>query len=424
MVEPAHAPLLPSPRRILLVTPSSPYPPDSGGAQRTALLYAALSKHAAVDLFLLGSAAADVQAVLTDRFRLVGTFQNRRVASRLLRRAIALVSPELSAILPDKDKAAAVSALLLRNEYDALVIRYSATACALRDLPKRHPKTIIIVDVDDLVAGLSAAGAAPGLRPRKAIRRRVGGAAARRCVESRERRSLLRCDGLWLNGPAPAWLADGDRPRIVRLPNIPFNRAVSDAATAEAGVRSVDVIAVAQFRYPPNEEGFDWFFRRVWPRIAALRPGASIRLVGLPPKRRTLRRWSRIPGVEIMGVADDLQPLYRASKIAVAPIHRGAGTKIKVLEALAMGLPCVCSPHAAVGLSPAEALIVGDGEAAFAKGCLDLLENDERRRELGSRGRASIDRHFSLASFDARVEELLTCVLDLPPAEAETGFSA
>jgi glycosyltransferase involved in cell wall biosynthesis len=422
MLETGHAPHRPGSRRILFVTPSSPYPANSGGAQRTALLHAALSKHAEVDLFLLGSPTPDVQAVLTESFRLVGTFKNSRIAGRILRRGITLLSPELDSCLPDRSKAAALSALLCENDYDAVVVRYSATACMLSGVG-RCPKTLLIVDVDDLVADLTATGALPGHSAWRGFPRRFLNRLTRRWIEPYERRNLLRCDGLWLNGRTPAWLAGGDRRRVVRLPNIPYNRAESHVAEGEAGARTVDFIGVAQFRYGPNEEGFDWFLRRVWPRITAKRPGARIRLAGLRPKPATLKRWTAIPGVELMGAVEDLQGLYATSKVAVAPIHRGAGTKIKVLEALAMGLPCVCSPHAAIELGSAEGLIVADDDEAFANSCLDLLENDARRRELASRGRRSMDQHFSSASFDARVEELLEYLLSLPPVDRDYSLA-
>jgi hypothetical protein len=226
MLETGHAPHRPGSRRILLVTPSSPYPANSGGAQRTALLHAALSRHAEVDLFLLGSPTPDVQAVLTESFRLVGTFKNSRIAGRILRRGITLLSPELDSCLPDRSKAAALSALLCENDYDAVVVRYSATACMLSGVG-RCPKTLLIVDVDDLVADLTATGALPGHSAWRGFPRRFLNRLTRRWIEPYERRNLLRCDGLWLNGRTPAWLAGGDRRRVVRLPNIPYNRAES-----------------------------------------------------------------------------------------------------------------------------------------------------------------------------------------------------
>lgn len=408
MSEEVHSPSGQGRRRILFVTPSSPYPPTSGGAQRTALLFAALSEHASVDLFFLGSAAPGVRSVLAERFRLVGTFEDGRLLGRAVRKCIALLSRELRAVLPNKVKVTALSRVLRGGCYDAVVIRYSATACELRDLPRPSACRPVIVDVDDFVAQLLQASARPEKSAWKELPRRVSSILAKSWITATERKSLLQADGLWVNGPTPDWLAKHDRPHVVQLPNIPFNRATKLAAELEPVANSVDFIGVAQFSYPPNEEGFDWFLRQVWPRITAASPDARLRLIGLLPKKRTVERWSKIRGVEIWGAVDDLHPQYAAAKIAIAPIHRGAGTKIKVLEALAMGIPCVCSQHAAFGLSAVEGLLVTEDAEAFAKSCLQLLEEPARRHELASAGRQHIDRDFSLGVFNARVEELLT----------------
>ena len=106
-------------RRILLVTPSSPFPPDSGGAQRTALLYEALAADADVDLYLLGCAPITAHAchVLTNEFRMVGCFKD---ASSLLRRAClklaAAVSPHLRSALADERKVEAIAAVARRGD--------------------------------------------------------------------------------------------------------------------------------------------------------------------------------------------------------------------------------------------------------------------------------------------------------------------
>jgi polysaccharide biosynthesis protein PslH len=391
--------------RILVISPSPPWPADSGGAQRTALLLEALAREGQVDLCLLGSQAALRSPEETARYEAIDL---PCVRSSRLRQTIlfllAWIAPELALALPDNGRARQLAKLTSEGDYDIVVMRYGVTACRLKRLPQLAPGPRYVVDVDDFLAQLLRfAGSGTG---RHRLRRLLM-SLARPIMERREREALLHADGLWVTGWRPRWL-DRYEGLVVDLPNIPWNRG---GKRHSPDGEAADLIGVAQFSYGPNRDGFDWFVRAVWPLIRATRPGATIKLVGNLPPKSDLASWTSIPGVRLTGKVPDVTEEYGLARVAIAPIFRGGGTKIKVLEAFQMGLPCVCSSHAASALPELDSLLVADQPRAFADHCLSLIDDADQRARLAQRGRHRVRRYYSRAIFTDRVKSLVRQVV-------------
>lgn len=399
-----------SSRRILLISPLAPYPANYGGAQRTAHLLRALARHGEVGLYLLEPPPVHDRAVLARDHHLVGWFEGPgALSTRICRRAASAVSVPVAGTIADAQKVAAVAQTAIRGGYDTVVLRYSATACQLHRLGDALPGTVIIVDTDDLLTDLlkTPRGATGSLsRARPSILRRLATYVLTRQALRRERSALQNVDGLWYTADPPAGAIAGVVP-CVDLPNIPWAWPQDEDQDAQEPVLPVDFIGVAQFRYGPNLEGFDWFLSGVWPAIRLQHPAASLRLIGLPPLEPHASRWRQVPGVEVVGTVGCVRAHYDAAKIAVAPILSGGGTKIKVLEAMALGLPCVATVHAAHGLSLLPVDVAHDA-AAFADLCLKLLHSKPLREQSSAAGIAAIAQHHSFETFSARVGQLLS----------------
>jgi glycosyltransferase involved in cell wall biosynthesis len=168
----------------------------------------------------------------------------------------------------------------------------------------------------------------------------------------------------------------------------------SEPAAGRAGV-----LMVANFAHAPNLDGADWLISEVMPRVWAEAPEIFVNIAGadLPIG---LQQKFRAAGerVRLLGTVADLVPLYRAARLAVAPLRFGAGLKGKVLEAWAAGLPCAMTPIAAEGFSlPGElAGTVADDAASLARLIVDLHGDAARAERLGRAGRAVLRARFSL----------------------------
>jgi hypothetical protein len=129
------------------------------------------------------------------------------------------------------------------------------------------------------------------------------------------------------------------------------------------------VLAVADWRYGPNAEGLQLLVEQVAPRL-----DRELVLAG--------RGSERVGG---LGFVEDLDPLYDAAAVVVSPVVRGAGTQLKVIEALTRGRVVVTTPYGQRSVPPAasEGCVVADGAAALAGAVMQLVNDveDRHRRE-------------------------------------------
>ncbi len=115
--------------------------------------------------------------------------------------------------------------------------------------------------------------------------------------------------------------------------------------------------------YFPTARGIHWFLDEVWPGVVRDYPRVQLLVAGARPPRSLARR-VRALGGRLVADPPDLAALLAASDLALAPLLAGSGTPIKLLEALAAGIPAVATPAAAEGLDPALARCVAIPEDA------------------------------------------------------------
>jgi polysaccharide biosynthesis protein PslH len=133
-----------------------------------------------------------------------------------------------------------------------------------------------------------------------------------------------------------------------------------------------------------NREGLEWFFSQVWPEVKAGLPDAQLAIAGAGPSLD-------LPdGVEQLGFIEDLEPVYAQAQLCVAPLLAGAGTRLKILEAMAHARPVVATNVGADGLVVSEenGVLRRDTGDEFARACCELLLEPSTALELGRLARA------------------------------------
>jgi glycosyltransferase involved in cell wall biosynthesis len=180
--------------------------------------------------------------------------------------------------------------------------------------------------------------------------------------------------------------------RIALLPNAaaehePLPPAVSPTA-----------LFVGMVRYWPNAEGLTWLVRDVWPSVRRALPQARLILAGLGSDELGLG--DNAMGVEAVGFAADLQPLYAGARIALCPLHIASGTRIKIIEAAMFGRAAISTSIGAEGLAfaPGREIALADDAPAFAQVCIDLLGDQERSIRMGMAARETARRLYSPAA--------------------------
>jgi len=157
------------------------------------------------------------------------------------------------------------------------------------------------------------------------------------------------------------------------------------------------LLFVGMLSWPPNYDAGRWFIDNVLHRIRGEIPNARLIVAGRGPVPPELQPYMRQPGIHFEVSPPEMAAVYRKARVAITPVRLGDGTKIKVLEAMAMGRPLVTTSDAARGhaiMDGAYALVANE-PAEFASACLRLLRDDVLAARLVSAGREWVQRHGS-----------------------------
>ncbi|NEX91773.1 glycosyltransferase, partial [Caulobacter sp. 17J65-9] len=186
--------------------------------------------------------------------------------------------------------------------------------------------------------------------------------------------------------------AEAVRRRVGRTEVIVAPMAVDPVPQAQPGDGSA--LLFVGSNTAPNIIGLRWFFAEAWPLIRAARPEATLEVAG------SVARGLREPppaGVRLLGLVDDLEPLYARAAVVISPLTVGSGLKIKLIEALGRGKAMVATPVTVQGVEAlvASAAVVESEPAAFAEAVLALLADPGKRLRLGEAALACARRSFS-----------------------------
>lgn len=158
--------------------------------------------------------------------------------------------------------------------------------------------------------------------------------------------------------------------------------------------------------YDANYDAVAYFAREILPLLRALRPAARLRVTGRtePAQRAALDA----PGIEWTGYVDDIRSLIARSWAEVVPLRMGGGTRLKVLEALAIGTPVVSTRKGVEGLlvEPGRHALIADAPHDFARATAQLLSQPQLRAELARNGRELVREHYDWRAIGARFESL------------------
>lgn len=157
--------------------------------------------------------------------------------------------------------------------------------------------------------------------------------------------------------------------------------------------------------YAPNVDAVQYFHAEILPLIRRQHPQIRFVIAGQRPVADVKALAG--PGVDVTGFVEDLAGQYDAASVVVAPLRFGAGTQNKVLEAMAMGIPVVCSEigFAGLGIKQGAGAWMQMEPGAFAHSVLDLLGSESLRRSTGQQGMAAIQGRFGWDAIAAQLEE-------------------
>jgi glycosyltransferase involved in cell wall biosynthesis len=383
---------LPADRPVaLLLAAESPYPMAGGGALRTASLLHYLAARYDTDLLVFRQPGEEHPAKILPPglVRRVVVFElpanSRSAAAKVLRNAarVGRRIPPLVDRFSGFDRA--IAETVAGRRYAVAVVEHFWCAPYAAVLAPASDRVVLdLHNVESVLHERCAATETAG----PALIHRVFARAAR----ALERRWLPRYDQVLVPSSDDAAVVRRIAPhaRAVVYPNAIQGKLESDRCQDEA------IVFSGNLEYHPNYSAVRFFRREIWPLLRERCPSLVWRLVG-KNSHAVSRLIAGDPRIELVGAVDDALAELARSRVAVVPLLAGSGTRLKILEAWAAGLPVVSTTIGAEGLGArdGEHLLIADCAPDFTAAVERLLACMDLRAKLATAGRLLLDKEFT-----------------------------
>jgi sugar transferase (PEP-CTERM/EpsH1 system associated) len=393
--------------RILWLAPYLPVP-TFGGGTRTFNLIKTLSRMYEIDLIAGAETPMDeVPSELRSLCRTIRLFPRPSSApgrKRLLQlRSLLSLRSAQSWMLYTPALQREINRAVGETHYDAVLVEHSFMGCyAVPD------DQIVVLDQHNVESEIFRRAG----RHERSLLRRGYNVIEYWKYRAEEQRACRRADLILAT-------SDLDREAMRRWPSMPECMVVPNGVDTDffspqggrAG-RRTDVLFVGSMHYAPNTEAMLFFADQIWPRIRQEVPDATLSVVGMNPPP-VIQALAERPGISVAGFVPDIRPHLSGAAVAVAPLHIGGGTRLKILEALAMGTAVVSTSVGCEGLDVQNGhhLLVADEPGAIADSVIALLRNPQRREALGREGRRRVVTQYDWRVLGQRLETALTDLL-------------
>lgn len=169
------------------------------------------------------------------------------------------------------------------------------------------------------------------------------------------------------------------------------------------------LVFTGKMDYRPNVDAVTWFCAEILPRVRQEVPAARLVIVGQKPAP-SVQALARTGIVEVTGLVPDVRPYVTRAALYIAPLRMGSGTRLKLLEAMALAKPIVCTTLGAEGLAaePGRDLVLADSPTEMSRAIVALLRDPARRAILGENARRLVAARYDWRQIVPRFEDLYT----------------
>jgi glycosyltransferase involved in cell wall biosynthesis len=305
----------------------------------------------------------------------------------------------------------ALNRVLCATRFDVVNLEFSFLGhCDLRQAPPGARLPSLVVDSHNIDYELARQYARAG----HSLARRLYYAANWRKLRREELGTYRDADGVYLCS------ATDERHLLDQIPRARTTVIPNSADVEYYQPRPTDpppdgrtVIFFGLLSYIPNVDGVIYFVRNIWPRIAEAHSDARLKIVGGRPPASLLSLGGA--RVELTGFVPDLRPHLAAAAAIVVPLRLGGGTRLKIVEGMAMGKAIVSTTLGAEGIEavPGRDLLIEDQPAAFADAVNRLLAEPALAARIGHSARQLAVQRYSwsaaaqgLEGFYRRIREV------------------
>jgi glycosyltransferase involved in cell wall biosynthesis len=379
---------------ILLLTQVLPYPPDSGPKVKTWNVIKYLAQHHSVTLvsFVRGDQSAHVR-VLESVCKAVYTVPiTRHFLNELKYMWLSLFSGQPYLILRDDRPAMRQLVDRLASETSFDVVH--ADQLNMAQYAARVPNGCKVLDAHNalwLLYKRLCDTMKPG--PKKWMLGRDW-----RRLKKYEGKICREFDGLIAVSEEDRRALEEAAGRPVDIAVIPITVDTEEVCEISREPSADHILHIGTMYWPPNVDGVLWFIGEVLPIIRRTRPGVVFDIVGANPPREILSAAEINGGINVTGYLENPIPIQKNAGAVVVPLRAGGGMRVKILNAMAQGIPVVTTSLGCEGIrvESGRHLLIADTPQEFARATLSLLDDRRLAIELGRNARQLIQKKYDL----------------------------
>jgi glycosyltransferase involved in cell wall biosynthesis len=207
---------------------------------------------------------------------------------------------------------------------------------------------------------------------------------------------------------------------------VPNGVDVNYFAPQESDIRPYNMVFTGSMDWRPNQDAVVYFLDSIYPLIQKNLPEVSFTVVGRNPPAWLATKGKGFRNVEFTGTVDDVRPYIARSSLYIVPLRIGGGSRLKILEALAMSKPVLSTTIGAEGLKVknGETIAISDVPFSFAITAIEMMKRPERCAYLGENGRHLVVKEYSWDSIAVILEKVWCKAASLTPARQGCNTAA
>jgi len=391
---------------ILVLTPYLPTPPNTGGRRRMHALISRLARFHNVTLLSFVDGTGEPLAVEAARricTRVVVVRNEQASASGLRKRwlqarSIASYSSAARSALRTPAMQEAIDALAREIEFDLTLVEFAQMAGY--SFPTSGP---VVLDEHNIEYDILRRT----FETERGPLRKLFSFVEHRKLRAEERAAWSRLDGCVFTSSRDYEIARAAE-KAIPMSVVPNGVDVHEFVPVDVA-RNKDVLFFGADFYP-NTDAIRFYADEVFPSVLADEPNARLVVVGQVGD--ALRDHPR-PGVLIVGAVPDIRAYISRAAVVVAPLRIGGGTRLKILEAMAMGRPVVATRIGAEGIDaiPERDLLIADEPTELARATVRVLSDARLASTVGMSGRALVQRLYDWEVLGSQLDRFIRTLL-------------
>lgn len=390
--------------RVLHFAPRVCWPLDTGAKLRNYHLARVLSEQAKVTLLAFTDAEQSLEQLEEFYEQVIAVPRDPGYTlSKIIRGTLGYTPLPVLNYTTDAMKHALEKVLRERN-FDIVQVEGIHLMSYLPIIAAPHPRPLMICDWHNIESELM--GRYRGREP-NILKRAYAGKTARLMGEF-ERRAMREFDAHVAVGQRDAQHLRSLNPdaRVFVIENGVDTDHYEEAARDGQLRKPNRIVFVGSMDYHANIDGAVSFARDVWPGVRDRHPELIFTIVGRDPAPE-VRELRSTPGIKVTGTVDDVRPFYREALAAVVPLKVGGGSRLKILEAMAAGVPVVSTTLGAEGLDvhDGEEILIADTNEQLAEKIGSVIESEELRQRISATGHMLVADRYDWSRLGANLFE-------------------